>query len=166
MSESTETTGLHAASLGQRVGALVYESVLLFGFVFFVGALTHTLLPSADARPGVLRTALFLALGAYFTTCWHKTGQTLAMKAWRIRVVDRSAARLTWARAVARYCAAWTLVLPGVLLVWALSARGLGAMLVFGLALLVMLLPSLFNREHRLLHDWIAGTRLIRIWTR
>lgn len=162
MSASSASSASAAASLGQRLGALVYESVLLFGVVFFVGALTHTLYPAADERPWVLRVAVFVALGAYFTCCWHKTGQTLAMKAWQLKLVGKSTSSISWPNALLRYCAAWSLVMPGLVLVWALSARGFGAMLLFAIGVLAMLVPALFNRERRLLHDWIAGTRLQR----
>lgn len=163
MSSIHGSTQHAAASFGRRCAALVYESVLLVGVVFFTGALTHTLWPAADNRPWLLRLALFVALGAYFTTCWHKSGQTLALKAWHLRLVGRSSSPVSWPTALLRYCAAWTLVAPGVLLVWALSARGLVAMLVFGAAVLAMLAPALFDRDRRLLHDRIAGTRLVRV---
>ena len=163
MAATPDSAEYACASLGQRCGALVYESVLLVGVVFFVAALTHTLLPSADGQPWVLRLSLFVGLGAYFTTCWHKSGQTLAMKAWRVQLVGRASPRISWPTALLRYCAAWTLVAPGLILVWALSARGFGAMLLFGAGVLVMLAPALFNRDRRLLHDWIAGTRLVRV---
>jgi len=54
-------------------------------------------------RPPLLRLALQLLIAAvfaaYFMGCWLRGGQTLAMKAWRIRLVEVSRegpARLLW----------------------------------------------------------------------
>lgn len=155
---------LSPPTLGQRLGALTYESVLLFGVLFFASAVTHTVAPGADDHPWALRAVLFVALGAYFGYCWHRSGQTLAMKAWQLRVVDRQGGPVRLLTALLRYVAAWTLVLPGIVLVWLTSARGLGAFLVYLAGLLLMFLPIVFDRgERRLLHDRLVGTRLVRV---
>jgi uncharacterized RDD family membrane protein YckC len=150
-------------SLSQRLGAFTYESVLLFGVVFFVSAVVHTAVPDVDGNPWPLRAVLFVALGSYFTFCWTRTGQTLALKAWQIRVVSENARLPSWRTAILRYIASWTLVLPGLVAVSLTSARGLGAMLVFGAGVLLMLAPALLNRDGKLLHDWLARTRIERL---
>lgn len=149
-------------SLVQRCGALTYESVLLFGVVFIVSAAVHTAVPEVDGNPWPLRAALFLVLGAYFTYCWSRTGQTLALKTWQLRVVDDGAGLFLWPRALLRYLTAWTLAVPGLAAVWLLSARGLGAILIFSAGVTLMLLPALLRRDGKLLHDWIARTRIER----
>jgi len=149
-----------SAPLVARIGAFFYESVLVFGISFFVSALIHTLVPAADDNPWVLRIALFFTLGVYFSYCWQRSGQTLAMKAWHIRLVGQTSDTVPWMSAILRYCAAWTMVIPGLILVWMMAAQGLSAMLLWAIGCIAMLLPAFFTRQGRLLHDWIAGTQM------
>ena len=75
----------------RRFACMMYEAVLLFGVVFLAGYLMDTLTQSKNALE--LRAArqawLFVAIGAYFVLCWRRRGQTLPMKTWNIRLVDR-----------------------------------------------------------------------------
>ncbi|MCH6088536.1 RDD family protein, partial [Salmonella enterica] len=71
-----------------------------------------------ELRP--LRQAwLFVAIGAYFVLCWRRRGQTLPMKTWNIRLVDRDGQTPSTPRLILRYVLAWPLVLAGAALVWA-----------------------------------------------
>jgi len=124
--------------LARRLGSLLYEALLLLGVAFFAGALFF--LASGGARPEgwLLRTEqLFLAavFASYFLYCWLRGGQTLAMKAWRIRLVAVSPGR-----ALIRLLIAAVLVPSGISLLWAV-----------------------FDREGQYLHDRLAGTRLVVI---
>jgi len=114
---------------------MVYEAVLLFAVAFFAAWLFFFVSGGQDATAGALRYALqlfiFTVFAAYFLWCWLRGGQTLAMKAWHIRLVD-----VTPAKALLRLALA-TLLLP-VSIVWAL-----------------------FDRERQFLHDRLAGTRLV-----
>ena len=74
-------------------------------------------------------------MGGYFLGSWLRGGQTLPMKAWRIRLVG-----VTPARALLRLVLAAALLPTGVSIVWAL-----------------------FDREQQFLHDRLAGTRLIAV---
>ena len=62
----------------------------------------------------MLQGALFVAAGAYFVICWTRTGQTLALKAWRLKVIDSDGRPPRSGRAIARYVLAWHLWLPGL----------------------------------------------------
>jgi uncharacterized RDD family membrane protein YckC len=88
-----------------------------------------------DATSGALRRELqlFIAavLAAYFLWCWLRGGQTLAMRAWRIRLVE-----VTPMRALVRFVLA-ALLLP------------------------ISILWALFDHDRQFLHDRLAGTRLI-----
>lgn len=152
--------GSRRASLRQRLGALLYEAVLLFGVCFFISALVHTLMPFADDQPWVLRVVLFIALGAYFSYCWHKTGQTLAMKTWRLRVVSIQSARISWPMALLRYCAAWFFLLPAVALIQIIQAPRMIALTLYGVSFLFIWAAALFNSKRMTLHDWVARTRI------
>ena len=142
---------------------MLYEAVLLFGLLFFLSALLHTVWPAADAKPWVLRVAAFIALGAYFSYCWHKSGQTLAMKTWHLRLVRVTGQPVGVLMALLRYCAAWTLLLPGYVMVWAADIHGVRALAAYVASLAVMVLAGYFGPQKRMLHDWMTGTRVISV---
>ena len=116
---------------------MLYESLLLFAVAFFAGWLFFFASGGRDATSGGLRHALqafiVIVFAAYFLRCWLRGGQTLAMKAWRIRLVG-----VTPEKAILRFFLALLLVPTGVALLWAL-----------------------FDKEKQFLHDRLAGTRLV-----
>lgn len=122
--------------LARRLAAMFYEALLLAAIALFAAWVFFLASGAQDATAGVLRYELqaFLALvfAIYFLWFWLHGGQTLAMKAWRIRLVDA-----TPGRALARLVLAALLVPSGISIVWAL-----------------------FDGERQFLHDRIAGTRL------
>jgi uncharacterized RDD family membrane protein YckC len=114
---------------------MVYEALTAFAVAFFAGALFLVGTGARDATQGALRHelqfVLAAVLAAYYLFCWLRGGQTLAMKAWRIRLVG-----VTPRKAVLRLLLA-ALLLP-ISIVWAL-----------------------FDNDRQFLHDRLAGTRLI-----
>ena len=86
-----------AARLGRRLGSLCYEALLLAP-ILFVASWTFLavspLLPAALARP-LLQLYLVGVTAAYFIYCWTRSGQTLPMKTWRIRVVANDGTRVS-----------------------------------------------------------------------
>jgi uncharacterized RDD family membrane protein YckC len=156
-------TALLAPPLARRLAGAVYESMLLFGVVFSAGLVFSIALQvrsGMDPRQPLLQAFIFVVCGAYCSWFWSK-GQTLAMRAWRIELVDRHGRRLTQMRAVFRYLCAWLWVLPPLAL---LDSARLGgaqvAVLLLGWFVLYALL-SRFHPQRQFLHDVIAGTRLI-----
>jgi uncharacterized RDD family membrane protein YckC len=154
------------AGLLLRLAAMTYEGVLLFGVVFVVAyallSLARWTYPLAGAQRAVLQAVLFVTLGIYFVYQWCKTGQTLAMKSWQLRLVDATGRPPSIARAIARYVAAWHFVLPGAVY-WALfggNATVDKLALACGSALL--LLPGVFDTRRRLLHDRVTQTFVTR----
>ena len=148
----------------RRFACMMYEAVLLFGVVFLAGYLMDTLTQSRNAlalRP--LRQAwLFVAIGAYFVLCWRRRGQTLPMKTWNIRLVDRDGNPPSTARLILRYVLAWPLVLAGAAVVWAAaSATGCPSMHMFIVAApFTIFLWSWVDPDGQFLHDRLLGTRL------
>jgi uncharacterized RDD family membrane protein YckC len=115
---------------------MVYEAVLLFAVSFFAAWLFFFASGGRDATAGAARHLLQLLIGlvfaAYFLWSWLRGGQTLAMKAWRIRLVE-----VTPLKALIRFVLALLLVPALISIVW-----------------------SLFDRDRQFLHDRLAGTRL------
>jgi uncharacterized RDD family membrane protein YckC len=140
----------------------IYEGLLLFAVMFMAGYLFSTLSQTRhalDNRHG-LQAFLFLIFGIYFTWFGHK-GQTLAMKTWRIRVVDTSGHALTQKRALWRYVVSWVWFLPPLMLVSGFSLSGAETLwLLLGWACVWAVL-SRFQPEGQFWHDIWAGTRLI-----
>jgi uncharacterized RDD family membrane protein YckC len=141
----------------------VYDGMLLFAIVFIAGWLFSTLgqvRDPMDARRPLLQAFLFVIFGVYFTWFWAK-GQTLAMKTWRIRVVDRAGQPLSQPRAMLRYLCSWLWFLPPLA---ALAPFKLGGatelLLVFAWVALWALLSRL-HPERQFWHDALAGTRLV-----
>jgi uncharacterized RDD family membrane protein YckC len=128
---------LQAPGLPRRLAAMLYESLLLFAVAFFAAWLFFFASGGRDATAGWARyllQALILAFfAAYFLWCWLRGGQTLAMKAWHIRLVD-----VTPGKALLRLFLASLLVPTAASFVW-----------------------SFFDRDRQFLHDRLAGTRLI-----
>ena len=114
---------------------MAYEAILLFAVAFFAAWLFYFASGGRDATSGWLRHALQLFIAAvfaaYFLWCWLRGGQTLAMKAWGIRLVE-----VTPRRAALRFVLALALLPASI--AWAL-----------------------FDRDRQFLHDRLAGTRLV-----
>lgn len=159
---------LQAPSLRRRMACWLYEGTLLFGVVFLVGVLfTTSFVLSSFTQSGnalenryVQQALVFVAFGIYFGWFWAK-GQTLAMKTWHIRVVDRHGNGLTQGRALWRYVLSWVWLLPPLAIAGATGASG-GATTVLVLGwVLVWALLSRFHAQRQFLHDALAGTRLV-----
>lgn len=146
---------------------MAYEAMLLFG-VLFAATLVYSV-STAQVNAMVGRAGLIAALGvvlaAYFVVQWHRGGQTLPMRTWHIRVVDRTGQSPSLARSAARFAVAGLLyVLPALVLPWAmgLSRQALWGALGTGLAYIVAYAWSAnFMPGKQSLHDAICGTQLI-----
>jgi uncharacterized RDD family membrane protein YckC len=152
-------------SLARRLAAMAYESlivaaILLVASFAFMGAATSRL--EGLARH-LYQGYLVLVLGLYFVWCWRRGGQTLPMKAWKLRVVRRDGGPLDTPRAVLRY----------VLAASALGSSALAAVVLWrepgaGLAWLALVpgaltfLWGLVDAEGQFLHDRLAGTKIVR----
>jgi uncharacterized RDD family membrane protein YckC len=138
------TAGAPATTPGiaRRLAAMVYEALILVAVVAVGVLLPHVLLGAfahLQAHHLVTKLHFLTVLLVYFAWFWVHGGQTLAMKTWRIRVVDVGGGRLRPAQAVLRYLAAWfSIGLFGIGIVWAL-----------------------FDRDRQFLHDRIADTRIV-----
>ena len=153
---------LVAPSLRRRMACWLYEGMLMFGVTFLAGYLFGTLSQTRNAMDNrhALQAFLFVVFGIYFAWFWAK-GQTLAMKTWHIRVVDRAGRPLTQARALLRYFCSWLWFLPVLAALGPLRLTGPEvALLVVGWVVVWALL-SRFHPLRQFWHDALAGTRLI-----
>jgi uncharacterized RDD family membrane protein YckC len=161
---SPPPAALSAPLLRRRMAAWLYEGVLLFGVVMLpallFGVATGTR-NALDNRHG-LQALVFVVLALYFGYFWAK-GQTLAMKTWRIRVVDRRGQPLTPGRALWRYLLCWVWFLPPLAAMAPFKLTG-GEVAVLMLGwVAVWALLSRFQPQRQFWHDVWAGTRLIHV---
>lgn len=159
-----------APPLHRRLGSLLYDwlvadSVMLLVVALF--SLVTTAAPGLPHQRPMLLAVCFLAIGGYFIYCWMN-GQTLAMRAWRMRIQDVHGRPLTPGRACVRYVLAWVWIAPPLALVAGLKSFGLAgasmleagaaATLVWSLAWSAL---SLLRSDRQFWHDVAAGTRLV-----
>jgi uncharacterized RDD family membrane protein YckC len=155
---------LRAPSLYRRMACWLYEGMLLFGVYFAATAVFSLFAPVRrnDELHGLLQAFLFIVCGLYFAWCWSR-GQTLAMKTWRIAMVDAQGRRVSQPRALWRYVLSWIWVLPPLALTGAmkLSLAELGVLLLGWVWIWALL--ARFHRQRQFWHDQWAGTRLVDV---
>lgn len=164
---SVSVDALRAPRLSRRLGAFVYEGVLLFGVIMAAGLVYALLTNQRHALQGSLglRIYLFVVLGAYFVWFWIRQGQTLAMRTWRIQLVTASGERPGALRATCRYVLCWLWFLPALLSLSIWGVKGAGpSFAAVSAGVLVYAALAFFNPQRQFLHDVVCGTRLIP-WT-
>jgi len=144
---------------------MIYETMLLLGVLFTATLLFSTLLEqrSALSQRGALQYCLFVVLGLYFGWFWTRSGQTLAMKTWRIRLVDQHGATVRPTRALLRYLLAWLWFLPGLALARAIGAQGWMMVALPGINFVLWAAAIYLDPQRQFLHDRLAKTRLLRL---
>ena len=154
---------LLAPALMRRMACGLYEAMLLFAVVFVAGWLFSALgqvRDAADARRPLLQAFLFVVFGIYFTWFWTR-GQTLAMKTWKIRIVDRTGRPLSQPRALLRYACSWLWFLPPLAVLAPFKPRPGQAAVVVLAWVVVWALASRLHPQRQFWHDALAGTRLV-----
>jgi uncharacterized RDD family membrane protein YckC len=131
------------ALIGWRLLALLYDFFPVFGLWFLIAAVFVAIRGDA-VLGGVLGLLEFVALwaitGAYATISWHRGGQTLGMRPWRLQVVADGGGLPRWSCLWLRYAlGTLSLLLAGLGFWWAW-----------------------FDRERLTWHDRYSGTRLLR----
>lgn len=130
------------AGLLRRLVALVYDSLILLA-LWLTAAVPFVWIANGAPQGPLIRAAFQLYLlaiaFAFFGWFWVHGGQTLGMRAWRLKVVDNEGRALTWAQATRRFAAA----IPSLL------CAGIG------------LLWVMHDRERRAWHDRLSGTRVV-----
>jgi uncharacterized RDD family membrane protein YckC len=121
----------------------VYEILVLVALWLAGTALYVSVV--GDATQGYKRVGLQIFLwvlaGAYFVWCWCRSGQTLAMLAWRLQLVNQQNQALSLPQACLRY------------------ALASASLLAFGAGYWW----ALFDKDRLYLHDRLLKTHLIQI---
>ena len=97
---------------------LALSFALALGFILLFGDASHGL------KRYALQLFLWLGIGLYFVWCWRKSGQTLAMQTWQLKLSDGQTKLLNWPQALIRYAlASLSLAVFGLGFVWAVFDR-------------------------------------------
>jgi uncharacterized RDD family membrane protein YckC len=132
-------------SLLRHLAVMLYDSFLVIALIFVVNAIALGVTVKlsdgqqdvVDPLVGQILTVLCILI--FFSAFWLKSGQTLGMQAWRIKLVRIGGGQPSLAQAVIRCFAA------------APSAACLG----------LGYLWRLFDRNNRYWHDYLSGTELV-----
>ncbi|GAB3679274.1 RDD family protein [Salinisphaera aquimarina] len=130
----------YPAGLLRRLAASVYDLFLLVGLWLISGML---LLPfhqgqAVDGHSPWVRLYFLFIPYLFFSWFWMHGGQTLGMKAWRIRLRATDGGPVQWYQAVLRYAAAWVSWLSIVGMLW-----------------------CLFDGQRRCLQDIVSNTEVV-----
>ncbi len=125
----------------RRMGAILYDALLLLGVFFLATILLLPFNKSSAFEPNHPLFSLYLVIVAFFFFGWFWThgGQTLGMRAWKIKVCNRNGGDLTWLQAVIRFLAS--------IASWGLAGLGF--------------LSILFNKKRQGWHDLLSKTEII-----
>ncbi|HZV62571.1 MAG TPA: RDD family protein [Methylophilaceae bacterium] len=122
------------------LASLFYDSLLVLALLIVATFLFVAVFGQATHPPlrYVLQFYLWCVAGVYFSWCWSR-GRTLAMQAWKIRLINATGDFLSLRQAMQRYVFATAgLLCVGIGFWWAL-----------------------FDRDCRFLHDRVIGSRLV-----
>ena len=155
---------MQAPSLWRRMACFMYEGVLLFGVVMIAGYLFSSLTQQRNAMVGrhALQAFLFVVLAIYFVWFWSHGGQTVAMKAWHLRLVTARGEAVSQARALTRYALSWLWFLPALAALYFAGIRSTTAVFgMLGIGVLTYAALARLHPQRQFWHDAVCGTRLI-----
>lgn len=145
------------------MASFVYEGVLLFGVLMLAGCLYAVPMQQRHALQGTvgLQIFVFFVLGLYFCWFWTHGGQTVAMKAWHIKLLDAQGRPVSQTRAAVRYVLSWLWFAPAL---FAAHAAGLKGGSIFGVMFAGVVAYAALSRlspQRQFWHDVVCGTRLV-----
>jgi Predicted membrane protein/domain len=179
MSQVQSVSTLPPAGLFSRLGALVSDSFVVFGLLalstLFLFVPVLSMLGKKAMTPSevgwawsLLYFAVMLSVWfGFYGYFWTRSGQTIGMRAWRIRVESQQAGSVKWSQALKRWLSAAVPWLPCFLLLILaerehsklLERAGQGLSLLGFAAWLVMYADP----AKRTWHDRTSNTRVIKL---
>jgi uncharacterized RDD family membrane protein YckC len=166
-----ELNNLPSPQFWRRVSCSLYEQLVLLGviaFTFLLPNLGLGILFGLSLPSWLSFLYLYFVLGIYFVWYWTKSGQTLAMQTWRVRIIDEHGFTLKRGQATWRYVfgSLWVLPCIGLQAIFHLEKWQIIEML-FVIALflwpLSIYLDHRINTKRQSLPDRLAKTRLVEI---
>ncbi|MGD7035866.1 RDD family protein [Methylotuvimicrobium buryatense] len=136
--QKTGCTEISPAGFFRRIAALLYDGLLLLAVLFAATAVGLLFNHGEAFASDNLYFHAYLVLISYFFYGWFWThgGQTLGLKAWKLKILAEDRQPITWTQASIRFI--------GAILSW--SVLGLGYIWV------------IFDRDNRAWHDRLSRT--------
>ena len=167
----TELSVLPAPQFWRRVSCCLYEQLVLLGviaFTFLVPNLGLGILFGVSLPSWLTFLYLYSVLGIYFVWYWTKSGQTLAMQTWRIRMIAANGFNLTRRQAIWRYVYGSLWIVPCVFLQWIFHLEKWQIIeMLFAVALFIWPLSIFLDRRstslRQSLPDRLANSRLVEL---
>ena len=159
-------TEIPLPSLRRRMAAWLYEGMLLFGVVFVISYVFSVLTNTRHALDHRMaqQFIVFLGLAVYFIWQWRRSGQTLAMKTWHIKLVAADGrSPLALSQAVIRYLISYIWFVPGLAVAKAFELSTSGTVWTVIAWVVIWALLSKLNPTKQFLHDRVAKTALISV---
>ncbi len=105
----TDTASLPRCGLLRRLAAIFYDTLLLAAVLIVATIPSLALInPKAPStQHPVLTIWLFLVSFFFFAWFWIHGGQTLGMRAWRIRIQTREGRPISWWQSMLRFLVAF-----------------------------------------------------------
>lgn len=134
------------ASLTRRLAAMLYDALVLLALYILLGGLLVTAVSKLAGSEELLRLspAMFMSLWftfafLYYSHSWRRGGQTIGMKAWRIRLITHGGEPVRLSHCMLRTgIGFFSLALAGLGFWWAL-----------------------FDTQQRTWHDMASLTRIV-----
>jgi len=125
MPKPEDTRGYQPAGMLSRLLAMFYDSLLLFSVLLIATALALIITKGTlNYHNPFFRTGLFLICFSFYTWFWLHGGQTLGMRAWRLRVQRIDGQPITIWQALLRFLVAIpSLAIAGLGFFWMLVDR-------------------------------------------
>ena len=166
-----ELSALPAPQFWRRVSCCLYEQLVLLGVIaltFLVPNLGLGILFGVSLPSWLTFLYLYSVLGVYFVWYWTKSGQTLAMQTWRIRMIDANGFNLTRRQAIWRYVYGSLWIVPCVFLQWIFHLEKWQIIeMLFAVALFIWPLSIFLDRRstslRQSLPDRLANSRLVEL---
>ncbi len=107
-----DPASLPSAPLRRRFAAMFYDAFLLLAVLFiatailtipFMTSANNTLDTQSPIPLPLLQTYLFIVGFLFYAFFWTRGGQTLGMRAWRLRLQTRQGYIISWWQAMLRY---------------------------------------------------------------
>ena len=166
-----ELDALPAPQFWRRVSCGLYEQLILLGVIaltFLVPNLGLGILLGIALPSWLTFLYLYIVLGVYFVWYWTKSGQTLAMQTWRVRMIGPGGYNLNRKQAILRYVYGSLWIAPCIALQWLFDLHRWQIIgMLFAVALFLWPLSIYLNRVSPLLRqslpDRFSGTRLVEL---
>jgi uncharacterized RDD family membrane protein YckC len=159
------------AATWRVLAATAYDGLLVLSLLLVVTAALHVLTHGeaiSRARVGAWQYAYgalqLVVIAVYFGVPWTRRGQTLAMKAWRLRLERTDGSRPDWSAVLRRLAVAVPLYVAALAGALAYKAHFCGAAMALACALPVIASHAWQARTgHGTLPDRVSGTRIVAV---